>query len=370
MISWKSVLCLTILHYIQAFHVPYTRRRECSYLCYGLYEVQEEMLARRGEWEEKLMEGKGAALEANKPRGVGSSGGFGMSKSEAKANFLLEAKSHASVLEINGVVRIDGVLSNRVSDEMRKFVLQLRDTAVEEVTSGKVQTLDRFASVLLKSNRCDLTIPIEPNIVKQALHQILEKSPVKQTIEELLTSNAVLYELSCLISDPGSPRQNIHPDNPFLVSLPNEPTLLTCFIALQDIDFSMGPTVWIPKTHNLESHERFQDETPGYNGEESPKDHLLRSSLHVLGTLKKGCCVIFDSRLLHCGSANRHESQSRALFYFSFKNPKIGYPGNPASIRRNLGEANIGLDQLLQELKISFKSSKGSAFLNSLSTKP
>jgi ectoine hydroxylase-related dioxygenase (phytanoyl-CoA dioxygenase family) len=370
MIVWNYVWCLIIFQHSHAFRVPTAWRRDDTNLYYGLYEVQEEMLAKRGALEESLMAGKGKPLEANKPRGVGSSGGFGLSKSEAKASFLQEAKAHASVLDIEGVVRIDGVISNRITDEMRKFVFELRDTALEEVSSGKVQPSDRFASVLLKSNRCDLTIPIEPPIVKQALRHILEKSSVKQTIEELLTSDAVLYELSCLISDSGSPRQNIHPDNPFLVNQPNEPTLLTCFIALQDIDFSMGPTVWIPKTHNLKSHERFQDETLGHNGEESPKDSLLRNSLHVLGTLKKGCCAIYDSRVLHCGSANRHESLSRALLYFSFKNPKIGYPGNPASIRRNLGEANIDLDQLLQELKISSKGSMGSAFLNSLSSKP
>lgn len=48
----------------------------------------------------------------------------------------------------------------------------------------------------------------------------------------------------------------------------------------------------------------------------------------VLGLLPKGCCAIFDSRTLHCGGANRSDT-SRALFYFTFKNPKIGDPGNP-----------------------------------------
>ena len=49
-------------------------------LKYGLYDVQEEMLIRRGLLEEELMAGNGKKLEANKPRGVGSGGGFGASK--------------------------------------------------------------------------------------------------------------------------------------------------------------------------------------------------------------------------------------------------------------------------------------------------
>jgi ectoine hydroxylase-related dioxygenase (phytanoyl-CoA dioxygenase family) len=190
-------------------------------------------------------------------------------------------------------------------------------------------------------------------------------------MEELISPEAVLYELSCLISDPGSQRQNVHPDNPVIEQSNlsgNEPTLLTCFVALQDINLDMGPTVWIPKTHTKEVHEKFQNEQPGYDGEDSPKDEILRNSPHKLGMLKKGSCAIFDSRLLHCGSANRSEDTPRALFYFSFKNPKVGYPGNPASIRKEIGDANLGLEQLSLELD-QCKGKKNSAALAGLAAK-
>lgn len=334
-----------------SFLLPRTTCAGLKPLKYGLYEVQEEMLVRRGILEEELMDGKGKMLEANKPRGVGSGGGFGGSKASSKSSFSDEGKAHAAVLSEQGVVRIDGVLTNKVADQIREFVFDLRSTAATDVSAGKLRPIDRFGDVLLKSNRCDLTIPLGPDIITQGLQQILCKSAVKHTIEELLSSEAILYELSCLISDPGSQRQNVHPDNPFLDNMPDEPTLLTCFVALQDVDMSMGPTVWIPGTHTKDAHSKFQDETLGYDGEESAKDRLLRTSPYVLGLLKKGSCAIYDSRLLHCGSANRHEEKSRALFYFSFKNPKVGYPGNPASIRREIGDANLGLQQLYQELE-------------------
>lgn len=337
-------------------------------LQYGLYEVQEEMLVRRGVLEESLMDGNGKILEANKPRGVGSGGGFGGSKATTKSSLSDEGKAHAAVLSEQGVVRIDGVLPNKLADQIREFAFDLRKTAAAEVSTGKLRQIDRFADVLLKSNRCDLTIPLGPEIITKGLQQILCKSSVTHTINELLSSEAVLYELSCLISDPGSERQNIHPDNPFLDNMANEPTLLTCFVALQDIDESMGPTVWIPGTHTKDAHAKFQDETPGYNGEDSSKDRLLRTSPHVLGTLKKGSCAIFDSRLLHCGSANRHEQTSRALFYFSFKNPKVSYPGNPASIRKEIGDANLELQQLCQELD-GCKGSKKSPVLEAIAAK-
>jgi ectoine hydroxylase-related dioxygenase (phytanoyl-CoA dioxygenase family) len=364
------LLCITLLCPVAVAFIiagSSSRAHQLEPLNYGLYEVQEEMLVRRGILEEELMAGNGKTLEANKPRGVGSSGGFGGSKggSSVKSSSKDEGKAHAEVLREKGVVRIDGVLSNKVADQMRDFVFDLRETATAEVEAGSAKLINRFADVLLKSNRCDLTIPFGPEIVTKSLQQILAKSSVRDTIEELLSPDAILYELSCLISDPGSQRQNVHPDNPFLDEMSNEPTLLTCFVALQDIDISMGPTVWIPGTHTKDVHEKFQDETPGYDGEESSKDRLLRTRPHVLGMLKKGSCAIFDSRLLHCGSANRHEDISRALFYFSFKNPKVGYPGNPASIRREIGAANLGLEQLSQELE-GCKGKKNSPALEAL----
>jgi hypothetical protein len=57
--------------------------------------------------------------------------------------------------------------------------------------------------------------------------------------------------------------------------------------------------------------------------------------------------VIYDSRLLHCGSANRNINQtSRAIFYISFRHPNILYPGNPPSIRNDLQQEQITIHNL------------------------
>ena len=335
----------------------------------GLYEIQEEILVKRGILEEELMSNNQSQLKAIKVKGAGSSGGFGGATGSNKAGLKSEAKAHAKVLQKEGVVRIDGALSANVADAMRDFVVNLRENSEEEVSSGTARSIDRFANVLLRKNRCDLKIPLGSKAVTDALHDVFCKSALRQTIEELLSSEAVLYELSCLISDPGSQRQVVHPDNPCSTSGANlkdtEPILLTCFIALQDIDLTMGPTVWIPKTHNIETHNKFRNEAKGIDDSESPKDNLLRTKSTVLGILPKGSCALYDSRVLHCGSANR-SGISRALFYFSFKNPKVGYPGNPASICAKLGSANLAIKVLGDELD-SAKSGRGSPLLDSLS---
>jgi ectoine hydroxylase-related dioxygenase (phytanoyl-CoA dioxygenase family) len=73
----------------------------------------------------------------------------------------------------------------------------------------------------------------------------------------LLGKDAILYELSCMMRDPNSQRQVVHPDTPHK----EEAVLYTCFVALQDISIDMGPTTWLPRTHTQEMHERFQDES-------------------------------------------------------------------------------------------------------------
>lgn len=321
---------------------------------HGLYEIQEEAVTRRGQLEATIMTA-GSPLQANKPKGTGTGGGFATSGSRPKGSLTAQGKEHAKVLRREGVVRIDNVLQEGTATALREFVYQLRDQALSDVESGKVKHHERFADVLLRKNRVDLTMPWGEDIVKEGLYDALVQSSVGATLGSLLGKTAPMYEFSCLISDPGSDRQVVHPDTP-CASENEEPVLYTCFIALQDITLDMGPTVWLPKTHTAEMHTAFFDENINEATQESPKDTLLRQSPSVLGTLSKGSCAIFDSRCLHCGTANQ-SSQSRSLFYFSFKNPKVGYPGNPASIRpENVGK--FTLESLTKELELYRKTQK------------
>ena len=337
-----------------------------------LYQEQEKLIVRRGELEEDLIMSDRADVTVLKTikmnlRGVGKAGGFGggsNSKSNAnKSSFKVEAKAYSKELIKNGVVRIDNAISSDVADSLREFVSDLRKRSEEEVTNGSVQSIQRFADVLLKSNRCDLTIPVGDDIVTKALNEALRESPVGQTIASILSDDAILYELSCLISDPGSQRQVIHPDTPFLQG--KGPVLYTTFIALQDICLDMGPTTWLPGTHTFESHEKFKDDNSSVG--ESKKDVLIRNTELALGILPKGSCAIFDSRLLHCGTANKSDT-SRALFYFSFKSSDVGYPGNPASIRPELGSEQVSMSSIIKDLE-SFSQGKGQPLIDSLAAK-
>jgi ectoine hydroxylase-related dioxygenase (phytanoyl-CoA dioxygenase family) len=300
----------------------------------SLYQEQERLLVDRGVVEFDLMETTGSPMSPSVSKGTTAAKGFGTSTGMKPAEIKAAAKIHAKELRKAGVVRIDDILTATMADELREYVFDLRRRSEEQVKDGTVRPIERFADVLLKENRCDLTIPLEDDIVIDALLQVLQKTPVGKMMSSMLGKQSALYELSCLISDKGSNRQVVHPDTP--CTSDDEAVLYTCFIALQDIDPTMGPTTWLPNTHTLSAHELFQDDYVSPSTGESQKDKLLRTTPSVLGVLPKGSCAIFDSRLLHCGGANTSD-RSRALFYFSFKNSKIGYPGNPGSIRPELG---------------------------------
>ena len=301
-----------------------------------------------------------------------------MTTNQSQSPLVQKAKDFCETLRNDGVVRIDNVLSQEAANSLRDYVLDLEKRSTKAVETGTVAFSERFANVLIHTNRCDLKIPLGPSPVMSAMKELLE-SPILRTISSALdsgTGTCTLYELSCLISHPGSQRQNVHPDHPFVIAPEddgrndphNNPLALTCFVALQNITPSMGPTLWIPGTHNCPNiHDRFQriQVEDVLDSSESPKDQLLRQMPFVLGTLSQGSCAIFDSRVLHCGTANsavldqRQATRSpgdlggtlqnqavRAVFYMTLKHPKVGFPGNEGSIGYGLEHQSLELRQL------------------------
>lgn len=115
-----------------------------------------------------------------------------------------------------------------------------------------------------------------------------------------------------------------------------------------------------PETHDSqEIHTQFQNDVKSSGDDYSPKDQLFLSKPTVLGTLSKGSCAIFDSRLLHAGGANTSNTKkSRALLYCTFQNPNVTNVGNPGSIRPNL--MNQWTLQKLQKELVKYQNGKPS----------
>lgn len=276
----------------------------------SLYEEAERALTNRGVEEGAMM---GDDVEALAPSG-----------------------DAATALADHGVARVDGVLDADGAAELRSFVDDELARAERDAASGAVPAGCRFADVLLKANRRDLLMPLEdPRVLSAAV--AVARSAVGDAVAAVLGDAATLYECSALVSDPGAPRQVIHPDVPQHAS--GVAPVVSCFCALQDVSPEMGPTLFLPGTSGADAHGAFFDTGP-------VKDALLRGAEKRYGLLGAGDVSVFDGRTLHAGTANASPESRRALFYMTFKHPDVGDPGNPPSIRPCYAGGGLALRDL------------------------
>jgi len=221
------------------------------------------------------------------------------------------------VLQHMGCTCVTEALTSATARKLLQFINEESERAKADVTNGRVPFDDRFGGVNCRGmngmfgNRQDMFLPVSEPIVKEALQEVCER--LGPFLREALGSEAMVHEVSCLVADPGSPRQCIHADTihmpcPQYPAVSVEP-LYTFFIALQDVEEGMGHTVFLPQTHTAEAHLL-------WNSAQRQKERFIESSAAVQSALKEGHTAIFDSRLLHCGCANTSQKR-RVLFYFT-----------------------------------------------------
>jgi len=253
-------------------------------------------------------------------------------------------------LRKDGVVRVDGAISHASGEALRKKIDVMLAESIVDVATFKVPRAFRFANVLEKACRWDLLLPFDDKIeedgnggssdpIMTALDELLgEEGSIAPIIEETLGPDAILYELACLISDPESLRQEIHPDIVYSAdSLP----IVACFVSLQDVDDTMGPTVFLPGTATEFHH-------AAINGDPEATDAMLSSTPSVSNTLGLGDASLYNPMLLHAGGGN-FSHRRRRLFYCTFLDPTKIDPSsdfNPGSIRPDLKMRDLSFGEI------------------------
>lgn len=298
-----------------------------------LYQDQQEARARRAAQEQKLLGDKIQMLQAPKIRKapVQRGSGFGSGKKDTRSPAQRLAAEQAKIVHREGVLRIDNVLDDETCQRLRKHVLRQQKLADMATSQNAAISTEYYGVENRRKKRCDLLLSLVPNeqdemddatIIPDALQKILGAGGTLRPIyEELVTNNGEFYEFAAIITDPGSDRQQIHPDLPHRKEAP----LYVIFLALQDVTEAMGPTTFLLGTQTLEERSKFEDE--------SQQDEQLATANSRMALLKTGDAVLFDARVLHCGNANEENSGfTRAMFNFSFRNPKevgdLGYCGS------------------------------------------
>jgi hypothetical protein len=287
-------------------------------------------------------------------------------RADQEASFLLPNQSHlqmdttrpfSETLKERGVSRVDRGLSADLACKMQDYIDKTLASSLDEVNSYRIPRAFRFANVLEKQNRWDLLLPFDDDeidtnsdetssVVMDALSELLgEGGSIGKIIEDVLGEEAILYELACLISDPGSMKQEIHPDIAFQANggIP----LIACFVSLQDVDSTMGPTVFIQDTVSAYHHQCINDAALA--------DSMLQTIPSSISTLNAGDCSLYNPMVLHAGGGNV-SNRRRRLFYFTFLNtneyndPSHDY--NPGSIRPDVKGRALSL----REMRLSLKS--------------
>lgn len=305
----QCVILVWIIFIVDGWKIPRRKIVTRKPLFMGLLDafndkILMENAERLGRIEQQLI-GKKHALKPMLPLPLKTA----MRKKLKDASLLVNA-----ILLRDGCVSISDVISPETANKLLQFVNSEKLVTEKKIESEGIDYDDRFGAVNNRRNRADMFLPYAEPIVKKALQEaVTNLSPFLLGMDGMKDSGN-LHELSCIISDPGSPTQCIHCDTPWL---PNVAPLYTFFIALQDVESDMGHTTYLPKTHVAEAHSIF-------NAGIKQKENLISVTPPVRTQLTKGDVVIFDSRVLHSGGANTSEKRAtedgkrRVLFYFTF----------------------------------------------------
>lgn len=187
-------------------------------------------------------------------------------------------KSHATLLERDGVVHIRNTLPTKVRHRALALVYQ-------ELGNCKNRKIGKINNA--SNKRIDVSLHLTPNIKELLRHIWSDHKDVWTT--HLGCSNPRLLECSALITFPGAGAQDWHRDVPYD---PTKSRLLSIGIALQDVTESMGPLEVVKKTHLT-------------TDEISKNMERVRAEKMVC---TKDDLIVWDSSVHHRGSRNTSDT--------------------------------------------------------------
>ncbi|EOD13532.1 hypothetical protein EMIHUDRAFT_212638 [Emiliania huxleyi CCMP1516] len=246
---------------------------------------------------------------------------------EAEASLLVHAfeggasvspRDAAAALVRDGLAVVDAVVLQSAAARLRQHVdSRLSDVCGATPPDGE----PLLGQIMCRRNRWDLKLDLSEHPVAEALRQLLDA--LGPALVAALGRGAQLFELGALVADAGAPRQPVHPDTPYSRSI----SVATCMLALQDVDLSMGPTHFLPRTHTERERSASWGRDPTDDDEiaaalESSSTRIPAAALRRRGIplLRCGDALLFDARTLHCGGAHvGKRGARRILFYASFR---------------------------------------------------
>jgi hypothetical protein len=250
----------------------------------------------------------------------------------------VSGKDAFDTLMRDGCLRLNDICSK---DMCARILDDINTSLAHEIAIGNPQTVaSGFGNVMCRESRWDMYLP-DPNSVESAVvyRECLQEmfgsdtSPLSLLFSDLFDGNdSAMHEFSSLISDCGSLSQPIHPDSKHDSQESDKAftqigPMYTVFLALQDIDEAMGPTLFLPRTNTAACHEAIKSE--------SHYREFLVAQEYRMALLRQGDVAIMDSRCLHGGLRNA-SGPRRALLYLTLKHPTLFSESTPPIPRGSL----------------------------------
>jgi hypothetical protein len=252
-----------------------------------------------------------------------------------------------AALDERGVVRLDGVLGAALC---AACTLSVRDTLSLARAAGRdVYSVTRdtdFGNVDAPGLRWDMYLDGGAQPFVAALGELLgeARAPLRVLFDGLFEGqDARFHEFAALISDAGAASQRVHADTVFQAS---GCPLYTCFVALQDVEWDMGPTCFIEGSHSADAHSRLRHARGDY----------LAAAAYCGAPLRCGDAVVMDSRIFHFGEANA--VRRRKLLYFTLLNPKFACAPGEGS---RLDSLRLSLHGIVRAALLSLPSRENSS---------
>lgn len=251
----------------------------------------------------------------------------------------------------SGEESIDLSLPERFASE---GMLEMRDVLPVGVTAAlnahvnaqfNESRLDEADVTSYGKARRHLKLQLFDGPVANALQQALPK--LEPVIEAALGPDCILTECTALIVDAGSDCQPLHADTMWTPHA----EVLAVFLALQDVTSDMGPTQMLPKTHTDPIFWQKAIEECDPKRILSDPEYLQRAlGTPPLHECQIGCgtAMVMDTRLLHCGGANRSNNR-RTLFYLTFA--KLGCAKDIDDLPEDVDlDANVSVRRIANSL--------------------
>lgn len=298
-----------------------------------LFDDQHKSMNREAELEQEILEPNMKVMQQvskkkqkqlmKKSAGVG----FGGTKpQQSQAGQKVEV--YANVLEEDGVVLVPSVLSAESAQSLRDCVINeievMRDTIRQEPEKS-VSLFYVPAQIHFSTPRGYVLLPFQDSaageqdvgaLVRGTRELLGESTMLSKLFSRMCDGeDSQLYDYCVLRTEAGAARQVIHSDTPYQKT----PGLFCAFVALQDVSFEMGGTLFLPRTHDTPKSKPRRNFDMG--GDD--KEKMLRKAKPQYTMLKAGDAALFDMRILHAGLANQLEGGAdRYLMAVTFQNPK------------------------------------------------